>query len=188
VDDDLTISTANSSDSTATLDQQSGNNAATTKTRGRRKLYTTEEQYKESKRINARNTYQRNAEKMKAARQVYKEVHREKLKEKAREKYQKDKLERADELKAKAKEKYEKKKDEAYGNSVEGSAGEDYKDIDYMVNKLAGGMNEPKKSFSGKPYRGDNPMAAGAYESRDALRASIRSELQQRLAEAKGAK
>lgn len=65
---------------------------------------------------------------------------------------------------------------------------ENYKDVDYMVNKLAGGMNEPKKSFSGKPYRGDNPMAAGAYESRDALRASIRSELQQRLAEAKGAK
>ena len=30
VDDDLTISTANSSDSTATPDQQSGNNAATT--------------------------------------------------------------------------------------------------------------------------------------------------------------
>ena len=49
---------------------------------------------------------------MKAARQVYKEAHREKLKEKAREKYQKDKLERADELRAKAKEKYEKKKDE----------------------------------------------------------------------------
>ena len=82
----------------------------------------------------------------------------------------------------------EKKKDEAYGNSVAGGADTEYKDIDYMVNKLAGGMNEPKKSFSGKAYRGDNPMAAGAYESRDALRASIRSELQQRLAEAKGAK
>jgi hypothetical protein len=82
----------------------------------------------------------------------------------------------------------EKKKDEAYGNSVAGGADTEYKDIDYMVNKLAGGMNEPKKSFSGKPYRGDNPMAAGAYESRDALRASIRSELQQRLVEAKGAK
>jgi hypothetical protein len=82
----------------------------------------------------------------------------------------------------------EKKKDEAYGNSVAGSADTEYKDTDYMVNKLAGGMNAPKKSFSGKPYRGDNPMAAGAYESRDALRASIRSELQQRLAEAKGAK
>jgi len=82
----------------------------------------------------------------------------------------------------------EKKKDEEFGNSVAGSPGSDYKDVDYMVNKLAGGMNGPKKSFSGKPYRGDNPMAAGAYESRDALRASIRSELQQRLAEAKGAK
>jgi hypothetical protein len=82
----------------------------------------------------------------------------------------------------------EEKKDEAYGNSVEGGAQPEYKDIDYMVNKLAGGMNKPKKSFSGKPYRGDNPMAAGAYESRDALRASIRSELQQRLAEARGAK
>jgi len=65
---------------------------------------------------------------------------------------------------------------------------EQYKDVDYMVNKLAGGMNKPKQSFSGKPYRGDNPMAAGAYESKDALRASIRAELQQRLAEAKGAK
>jgi hypothetical protein len=31
-------------------------------------------------------------------------------------------------------------------------------------------------------------MAAGAYESKDALRNSIRAELQQRLAEAKGAK
>ena len=82
----------------------------------------------------------------------------------------------------------EKKKDEEFGNSVAGSPGSDYKDVDYMVNKLAGGMNKPKQSFSGKAYRGDNPMAAGAYESRDALRASIRSELQQRLAEAKGAK
>ena len=82
----------------------------------------------------------------------------------------------------------DEEKKEEFGNSVSGSPGSDYKDVDYMVNKLAGGMNGPKKSFSGKPYRGDNPMAAGAYESRDALRASIRSELQQRLAEAKGAK
>ena len=105
--DDAVISTANSSDSTETPGQTG---SETAKTRGRRKLYTTEEQYKESKRINSRNTYQRNAEKMKAARQVYKEAHREELKEKAREKYQKDKLEHADELRAKAKEKYEKKK------------------------------------------------------------------------------
>ena len=82
----------------------------------------------------------------------------------------------------------DQEKKEEFGNSVAGSPGSDYKDVDYMVNKLAGGMNKPKQSFSGKAYRGDNPMAAGAYESRDALRASIRSELQQRLAEAKGAK
>ena len=82
----------------------------------------------------------------------------------------------------------DEEKKEGFGNAVAGSPGSDYKDVDYMVNKLAGGMNKPKKSFSGKAYRGDNPMAAGAYESRDALRASIRSELQQRLAEAKGAK
>jgi hypothetical protein len=65
---------------------------------------------------------------------------------------------------------------------------EQHKDVDYMVNKLAGGMNKPKQSFSGKPYRGDNPMSAGAYESKESLRDSIRAELQQRLAEAKGAK
>ena len=110
VGDDAVISTANSSDSTETPGQTE---AETAKTRGRRKLYTTEEQYKESKRINSRNTYQRNAEKMKAARQVYKEAHREELKEKAREKYQRDKLERAEELRAKAKEKYEKKRTRA---------------------------------------------------------------------------
>jgi hypothetical protein len=82
----------------------------------------------------------------------------------------------------------DEEKKEGFGNAVAGSPGSDYKDVDYMVNKLAGGMNKPKQSFSGKAYRGDNPMAAGAYESKDALRASIRSELQQRLAEAKGAK
>ena len=120
VDDDLTISTANSSDSTGPPSLQSVDNDATgAKTRGRRKLYTTEEQYKESKRINSRNTYQKNAEKMKAARQVYKEAHREELKEKAREKYQKDKLERAEELKAKAKEKYENKKGRGQDRAID---------------------------------------------------------------------
>ena len=111
MDDDLTVSAANSSDSTQTPGQIGDETEPKgAKSRGRRKLYTAEEQYKESKRINSRNTYQRNAEKMKAARQVYKEAHREELKEKAREKYQKDKLEHADELRAKAKEKYEKNK------------------------------------------------------------------------------
>jgi hypothetical protein len=81
----------------------------------------------------------------------------------------------------------DEEKDEGFQDATT-QPDEQYKDVDYMVNKLAGGMNKPKQSFSGKPYRGDNPMAAGAYESKDALRNSIRAELQQRLAEAKGAK
>jgi len=78
----------------------------------------------------------------------------------------------------------EEKKDEAWANEPD----TEVKSVDYMNNQLAGGMNGPKKSYSGKPYRGDNPMAAGAYESKDQLRASIRAELLQRLSEAKGAK
>ena len=79
-----------------------------------------------------------------------------------------------------------KEKDEAFGNSLNGSEPE-YAGIDAAIH---GGndLNKPKKSFSGKPYRGDNPMAAGAYESKEQLRASIREELLQRLSEAKGAK
>ena len=77
-------------------------------------------------------------------------------------------------------------KDESFGNSVDGSEPE-YAGIDAAIPD-GNDMHKPKKSFSGKPYRGDNPMAAGAYESKDQLRASIREELLQRLAEAKGAK
>ena len=79
-----------------------------------------------------------------------------------------------------------KDKDEAFGNSVADSE-PTYKTIDDVMNK-GDDLHRPKKSFSGKPYRGDNPMAAGAYESKEQLRASIREELLQRLAEAKGAK
>ena len=79
-----------------------------------------------------------------------------------------------------------KEKDEAFGNSVNGSEPE-YAGID-AATPDGDDLNKPKKSFSGKPYRGDNPMAAGAYESKEQLRASIREELLQRLAEAKGAK
>ena len=79
-----------------------------------------------------------------------------------------------------------KEKDEAFGNSVNGSEPE-YSGID-AATPDGDDLNKPKKSFSGKPYRGDNPMAAGAYESKEQLRASIREELLQRLAEAKGAK
>jgi hypothetical protein len=79
-----------------------------------------------------------------------------------------------------------KNKDEAFGNSLNGSDSE-YAGIDAAFPD-GDDLNKPKKSFSGKPYRGDNPMAAGAYESKEQLRASIREELLQRLAEAKGAK
>jgi len=79
-----------------------------------------------------------------------------------------------------------KDKDEAFGNSVADSE-PTYKTIDDVMNK-GDDLNRPKKSFSGKPYRGDNPMAAGAYESKEQLRAGIRAELLQRLAEAKGAR
>ena len=79
-----------------------------------------------------------------------------------------------------------KDKDEAFGNSVADSE-PTYKTIDDVMNK-GDDLHRPKKSFSGKPYRGDNPMAAGAYESKEQLRAGIRAELMQRLAEAKGAR
>jgi len=79
-----------------------------------------------------------------------------------------------------------KEKDEAFGNSLNGSEPE-YSGIDAAIPD-GNDMHKPKKSFSGKPYRGDNPMAAGAYESKDQLRASIREELLQRLQESKGAK
>ena len=79
-----------------------------------------------------------------------------------------------------------KDKDEAFGNSLNGSEPE-YAGIN-AATPDGNDLNKPKKSFSGKPYRGDNPMAAGAYESKEQLRASIREELLQRLAEAKGAK
>jgi hypothetical protein len=81
----------------------------------------------------------------------------------------------------------EKKKDkeEAFANSLDDSEPETM-DMDAVI-RNGDDLHKQKKSFSGKPYRGDNPMAAGAYESVD-LRAQIRAELQQRLAEAKGAK
>jgi hypothetical protein len=75
----------------------------------------------------------------------------------------------------------EKKKDEAYGNSVAGSADTEYKDVDYMVNKLAGGMNGQKGTYP-KVAGGDNPMQR--VEGVD-LKTSIKNELRNRLAEAK---
>jgi hypothetical protein len=76
-----------------------------------------------------------------------------------------------------------KDKEEAFGNSVDDSEPET-KDVDYMVNKLAGGMNRPKQMVKHSYKQGDNPMAMPEGD----LRAAIRAELLQRLAEAKGAK
>jgi len=64
---------------------------------------------------------------------------------------------------------------------------EEYKDIDYITNKLAGGLNKPKGTYP-KVATGDNPMQKITRMEGSELRAYIRSELQQRLAEAKGAK
>ena len=75
-----------------------------------------------------------------------------------------------------------KDKDEAYMNEPD----EEEKDVDYMNNKLAGGMNRPKDTFP-KVSDGDNPMKKNKFESGD-LRSQIRAELLQRLEEAKGAK
>jgi hypothetical protein len=73
-----------------------------------------------------------------------------------------------------------KSKDEEYANEPD----VDVKSVDYMNNQLAGGMNKPKGTYP-KVAGGDNPMQK--MESGD-LRAQIRAELLQRLAEAKGAK
>lgn len=74
-----------------------------------------------------------------------------------------------------------KSKEEEYANEPD----TDVKNVDYMNNKLAGGMNRPKDTFP-KVSDGDNPMKKNKFESGD-LRAQIRAELLQRLAEAKGA-
>lgn len=61
------------------------------------------------------------------------------------------------------------------------------KDISYMVNKLAGGMNKSHGTYP-KVAVGDNPMQKITRMGEDDLRSQIRAELQKRLAEAKGAK
>lgn len=58
------------------------------------------------------------------------------------------------------------------------------KDTDYMVNKLAGGLNKPKQMTPHGYRQGDNPLAMESAE----LRAYIKAELQRKLAEAKGVK
>jgi hypothetical protein len=75
-------------------------------------------------------------------------------------------------------------KDDEKKNEYVNEPDEEYKDIDYMVNKLAGGMNGPKGTYP-KVAGGDNPKQR--VEAVD-LRTSIRNELRDRLAEAKSEK
>jgi hypothetical protein len=77
----------------------------------------------------------------------------------------------------------EEDKKEAWANEPN----EEEKDIDYMVNKLAGGMNKSHATYP-KVADGDNPMQKVVQMGEDDLRSQIRAELQRRLAEAKGAK
>jgi hypothetical protein len=58
----------------------------------------------------------------------------------------------------------------------------EYKDVDYMVNKISGGLGKKQGTYP-KVAGGDNPMQK-AEESTDLL-SQIRAELQARLAEAK---
>jgi hypothetical protein len=79
---------------------------------------------------------------------------------------------------------HDMEKDDDKKNEYANEPDEQYKDIDYMVNKLAGGMNGPKGTYP-KVAGGDNPMQR--VEAVD-LRTSIRNELRDRLAEAKSEK
>jgi len=76
----------------------------------------------------------------------------------------------------------QKEPTEEWANSL-GDSKPEIKDVDYMNNKLAGGMNRPKGTHP-KVAGGDNPMQKPRMDTRE----SIRTELLQRLAEAKGAK
>jgi hypothetical protein len=81
----------------------------------------------------------------------------------------------------------EEKKDEDGGfQTATTKPREKFSNIDYMTNKLAGGMNQSHGTYP-KVAGGDNPMQK-VKESEDAFRASIRADLQRRLNEAKGAK
>ena len=72
--------------------------------------------------------------------------------------------------------------DEAFANTPDGVEGEPFtKDTEYMTKTLAGGMNREKGQYKHSYKAGDNPMAMPESD----LRAMIKAELAQRLAEAK---
>ena len=70
--------------------------------------------------------------------------------------------------------------DDEYANEPD----EEVKDVDYIINKVAGGMNRPQGTYP-KVAGGDNPMQKIKSMEGTELRAAIREELQQRLEEAK---
>jgi hypothetical protein len=80
----------------------------------------------------------------------------------------------------------EKKKDkeEGFANGTEDDTKPEYKDTDYMLNKLSGGLGRQQNMYKHSYKQGDNPMAMEGEE----LRTWIKSELQKKLAEAKGVK
>ena len=82
-------------------------------------------------------------------------------------------------------EKEEDPEEEAFGNSAQGDAGPEYGGIDAAIIN-GNDLNKSKHMVKHSYRQGDNPMSMP--ESKETLRASIRAELQQRLAEAKGAK
>jgi hypothetical protein len=77
----------------------------------------------------------------------------------------------------------EKEEDATPGGFDQASTSPDpeFKDADYMLNKLAGGLNKPKTMTKHGYQQGDNPLAMKEGD----LRAQIRAELAQRLAEVK---
>jgi hypothetical protein len=77
----------------------------------------------------------------------------------------------------------EEDKKEAWENEPE----PEEKNIDYLVNKLAGGMNKNHGTYP-KVSDGDNPMQKITRMGEHDVRSKIRAELLRRLAEAKGAK
>ncbi len=81
-------------------------------------------------------------------------------------------------------EKKKGKEDEAFMNSPEGGSDAEVKDVDDVIMR-GNDIHRPKGTYP-KVAGGDNPMQR-TQESTD-LRAQIRAELLQRLAEAKGAK
>lgn len=75
----------------------------------------------------------------------------------------------------------EKDKEQEEDQQASTSPDPEFKDADYMINKLAGGLNKPKTMTKHGYQQGDNPLAMREGD----LRAQIKAELAQRLAEAK---